>query len=320
MDLTKTFSYTLLDVIRIVSYRVSNVKPHIETVVAGTGDVLTSRILQSYDDVIREIVRVKVAPWAVRETVIAPEAAKSPTATISSGTRVTLSGDAASGHAQGTMVVIESGEESRGTYHRIESVTNSTNIDLADDWVFSALSGDTVTLLGNRVLLPADFMGLVGAYGYGHSLQYKTPRELALLKGRIMTAQSYYDYDSLGPMFCTITRQHRNATSDQQYAYYLEVHRPQVNTRGITVIYAKDFADAVDNITAPDTLVPQIPEFAMDVLIDGIVANLIAADAPERANAMDVWRNTTLADYVAEIGDEFCEDVTFIDEVSISFD
>ncbi len=316
MDSNKSFSYTLLDVARIVSYRVGNMKIHVETLDDSNSDLSTVRILQAYDDVIREIIRTKRPNWALKEELLAPAAYQSTTASVTNGATAVTLGDsvAEDNHAHGLMYVHEVDDSARSVFLRIESVDAANKIELVDPFYFTTLSGDDVYILGDRVQLPSDFMGLVGAYGYGRSLTYKKPQELALIRQRLHSQATPYSQD--GPQFCTLTRDTKSASTDQTYSYYLELYKAPQYARGINVIYIADYATGMDNITDPDSIVAHIPEDAVDVLVDGIVANLISSDIPDRRDAVQRWRNTVLADYVVEGSNPFDETVTFIDEVS----
>jgi hypothetical protein len=316
MDLTKSFSYTLLDVARIVSYRVGNLKPHIETLSLQNADIVTQRFLQSYDDVIREIIRTKKPGWALREAFLAPAARSSITATVSNGdTTVTCNtGTVSDNHAGGIMYVYQLNDAARNLLLRIESITDSTHFELVDPFYWPALSSDGAYVVCDRLELPSDFMGLVGAYGYGRSLTFKTPQELSMIRSRLHSQD--LPYSTPGPQYCTITRSTLSASTDQTFSYYLELYKAPLSANGLHVVYVSDFATAVDNQTSPDSVVVQIPEHAVDVLIDGIVADFVSTDDPNRREAKQIWRDTVLGDYVTEVDDAFCEDVSFIDQVS----
>ena len=316
MDLTQPMSYTVLDVAKIVSYRVGNLKNDIELLHSASRDSGIALFLQSYDDVLREIIREKPPVWSIAETHKPTiQAVTSISITYTNGSKtITAASGFSSDHVHGFVVVVSSGQPGYGSPFRIASYTSATEMDMFDDWPFSTLARASY-VVQDTIALPDNFAGLIGAYITGKpfltndtppkSLTVKRPQDIEFMRNSVLQA------NTVGvPSFCSIDRDIGTVASHDSYTWRLSFWPTPAFMSGVRILYVKE-AENVAGTSAPDSVVVPVPEDDIDVLIGGIVAKMNDASNGGEPVQMAQWRGSVLGRYLLESKNLSDENVSY---------
>jgi hypothetical protein len=278
-------TYTLLDVIKIASWRVADFKSDVKTV--ENPDTAMANMVEAVNAVVRTLGRLKGLPMMnARTTINTDDDHATGTVTVTNGDATVTGSSAAFTSA---MVGRAFATNSKNATYRIASYTDADNIELDKAWTDSTAAGEGYVIAQDRYDLPTDFGNILSATLEGPKcrvLDIKSSTEIArhratqrtkTLSVGAPTMISVYDIASSGVRQCELDQ-----FPDDEYRVVLQYM-------------------AVPSRLLHDNAVVPVFDKNIDILFDGVVAKWrsITGKSPEDQAAWQIWKRTDLPEYMA---------------------
>lgn len=170
-------TYTLLNVVNTVSFRVGNFKQKLNTL--ANPDPATEQMIEIVNEVLRDLARVKAIPMMNGRTYINTiDDYDTGTVTVAKGSRdVTGSGTSWTSDMIGRAFSLKA----VGGVYRIGSVTSGTTMKLEEPWAGDARSAESHIIAQDRYELPSDYSDQISVVLEGMNirrLEVKRPSEI----------------------------------------------------------------------------------------------------------------------------------------------
>jgi hypothetical protein len=163
-------SYTLLDAMKTIGFRVGNFKQNIETV--ANGDLATINMVENINEVVSKIVEVKGLPAMNGRCVISTVGA------VATGVVDTISGDSlvsGTGTAwTSALVGAAIGVNAYNSIYRVTAVNSPTELEMDKGWSDVAVNNGAYTIAQDRYDLPSDFYDFIAVSMEGGSSRQMT--------------------------------------------------------------------------------------------------------------------------------------------------
>ena len=276
-------SYKLIDIVKIVGFRVGDFKADVQTL--ENPDVATLNMIHCVNEVVRKIAQVKGLPMMNgRATISTTDDHQTGYVELTKGSvNVAQFGSTIDCVFTADMAGRAFAVLDKNAIFRIESVTDAENLILDSPWPFESLDAASYIIAQDRYTLPADFSDFISVSlegTIGRKLEVTTPSKIDNQRHVMRSAVM-----SLGTP--SIVSKYDKSTSG---AWEIELDPFPDDEYMLSIRYKK----APVKYEHDNDVVP-VPDEAIDVLINGTVSLWKSIKIPELRNAYLEWQGTDLA-------------------------